>query len=96
VPGAPSVIALWSSASKRRWRRRTGEESYLGSKFPRAQAVGAVGLFGLPANLPSNYMHWWDIRWYRVLSVDIKFQNDAMLAHSARQCSHIFGPVFIM
>jgi hypothetical protein len=62
---------------------RGGEESYLSGKFLRAQAVGAVGLFGLPAKLPSNSMHWRDIRWYRVLSADTKFQKDTMRAHPA-------------
>jgi hypothetical protein len=58
-------------------------ESYLGSKSLRTQAVGAVGLFGLPVNLPSNSWRWCGIHWYRVLSADTKFQKDAMLEHSA-------------
>jgi hypothetical protein len=33
-----------------------------------------VGLFELPATLPSNDMHWCDIRWYRVLVVDTDFR----------------------
>ena len=75
-------------ANKRRMPRR-GLRPHL--KFHRNQSLVTVRLFELPATLPSNYMHWRDIRWYRVLSVDTKFQKDAMHAHSERECSHIFG-----
>ena len=39
-------------------------------KLHRNHSLIVVGLFELPATLPSNYMHWCDIRWYRVLVVD--------------------------
>ena len=52
-----------------------GRDSNLGRKFHRNHGLIAVGLFELPARLPSNYMHWCDIRRYRVLAVDTDFQS---------------------
>jgi hypothetical protein len=49
-----------------------------------------VGLFELPATLPSNYTHWRDIRWYRVLVVDTDFPPRFS---GSRQVGHR-GPVF--
>jgi hypothetical protein len=38
-------------------------------KFHRDHGLIAVGLFELPATLPGHYLHWCDIRWYRVLDI---------------------------
>jgi hypothetical protein len=42
-------------------------------KFHRNHGLSAVRLFGLPKKLPSDYKHWFGIRWYRVSSGDTEF-----------------------
>jgi hypothetical protein len=52
-----------------------GRDSKRASKFHGNHSVILVGLFELPATLPSNCVHWCDIRWHRVLVVDTNFRQ---------------------
>jgi hypothetical protein len=53
------------------------EESDRAGKFHRNHGLIVVGLFELPANLPSDYMRWCDICRYQMLSVDsLAFPRD--------------------
>jgi hypothetical protein len=51
VPGTPPVALSLNLGAT---RRSPGEEPYLSSQFLSDRFLGSVGLFGLPANLPTN------------------------------------------